>query len=221
MASMIKKKCGLLFLYFLLINNLSIAQNNEFNDMNYKQLVSNDTISHVEIDYLLDIKGLIKEVCTTGCDDKGYTGDFSLKYSLKNKSFINLSSDTLIFNIPFVGYKCQNFNSDDFYTILKVELQMKQANISEMVKQHIIITRVNYNYPPLIEIVAEEDRNVEELSEIVHQIIIGYFKLYKENSIVIWNKEITQLSFNELATLKKMEPLNIRIIPLDGSLYCK
>lgn len=221
MASIIKKIFGFYLLCILLLNNCSIAQNNDLYNLNYKQLLTNDIIN--PINNVNDIRGMVETVCKIGCEDgTGLTGNFTLRYSLKNKSFTNLSNDTLIVHIPFVGYKCPNSLTDNFYTKLSLELQNNnRGSLPERVKKHIVKTRQENNYPPIIEIITEKDKRIDELSELIYQVILGYIKMYNEIAQARWNKEIIQLTRNEIETLKKMEPLNIRITPSDGDLYCK
>src|SRR3972149_919798 len=147
----------LIFSVFVSCCNLVHAEDN----YKYKCLLSNDTI--VLIKDVNNIEELIKTVCEINCkDDKSFTGDFSLQYSLKNKSFTKFIGDSFLITLPFIGYKCPNSLYDCFYTSLKLRLETNVDSIPNMVKTHIIKTRYNNNYPPLIELIVEMNIEIEK-----------------------------------------------------------
>lgn len=159
--------------------------------------------------------------CKLGCaDNKGYTGQFSLKCSLKNQSFTNLSGDQYILDLPIIGYKCSNSFLDHLYSKKEIQLEDLNDDLPSEVKSHIAETRSNNAYPPIFDLSVNENASIEDLSGIIYHVLMGYIKIYQEYASLKWNKMISDLTSIEIEEIKQWEPIRIRIFPEDGDLYC-
>lgn len=208
-------------LFAVILGGCNNNQESKYANSAYQALLSNDTLNLIE--NVTNVQALLETVCDIGCkEDQGYTGKYALKYSLKNKSFINLSNDSNVISLPLVGYKCPNSFIDHFYSELEFELQKGLIDsIPYKVRDHIAYSHYNDTYPPIIEIVVNRSTEVEELAESMYQVILGYIQIYDEIAETNCGKEINSLTADEIDKVRKMEPINIRITPEDRNLYCK
>ncbi len=141
-------------------------------------LLSIDTL--ISINNPDRVEDIISTVCQIGCSsNKGYTGQFSLEYSLKNQSFTDFSGDQYTLDLPFIGYKCPNSLLDYFYTEKKIELESFDDDLPTIVRDHIAETRSNNTYPSIFDLLIKKDTSIEGLSDIIAQVLQGISKFTK------------------------------------------
>ena len=216
---MINRYFIIVSIFYITIGSCSTKSQSRIYNNNYRVLLTNDSMMQINNGIVLN--DIIKSVCEKGCINNGsYTGDFTLKYDLKRRSFLSSMKDSLVINIPFKGYICPNAVFDMFNSKLTLSLLDNKDSISDRVKNHIIEARREFDYAPLIEIKLDGNEKINASSKVIFEILKAYIELYEEISLARFNKQIIHLSEDEIKILKSLEPINIRLVPIDNNIYC-
>ncbi len=197
------------------------------------KLVSNDSLLKVDLTSKSTALSIKQSVCESGCSDpNGYTGNYTLRYSIINRSFMDFHKDSLVIDLPFLGFKCPNSNMDFFYSVLKIEYEedgtllvgghnIITGDIGSLVKDHISRTHSENDHTPVIEISVDRNVAIKDLGVIIYSILEGYYKLINDYSLTMYGKELESIKdSHKLAEIERIEPLYLRIVATDDNLYC-